>query len=395
MKRKIIVLLAAVCALSLAGGCGTKQKENGKQQEDNKQEEDGKQGEDGSLVSKSEIDYKVEDCVELGQYMGLDIVLGTYKVTDDEVKDEIRKMLISHPVYEETDKTTVEEGDFANIDYEGLKDGVAFEGGAAQGTNLEIGSNSFIEGFEEGLIGKKVGEKVALDLTFPENYQNEELAGQAVVFNVTINKIVNQVVLTYDDMTDEYVKENFTAEGYNNIKELKKGVKEDLNDNKELQKENDIKRELFVKLQENCKVELPEGLLDAKLSEYIEQFNVSLEYSGMEMKDYLASTNSTQEEFDEQVKQTVEDSLKNQLIMEAISKAEKIEADQEGYAAYKENVVTNYGYESEEALIEQYGEAYVRDAYISDKTLELLLDSVKVTYDAKMDAAEDEQSQEK
>ena len=81
--------------------------------------------------------------------------------------------------------------------------------------------------------------------------------------------------------------------------------------------------------------------------------------------------------------------------MEAISKAEKIEADQEGYAAYKENVVTNYGYESEEALIEQYGEAYVRDAYISDKTLELLLDSVKVTYDAKMDAAEDEQSQEK
>ena len=83
------------------------------------------------------------------------------------------------------------------------------------------------------------------------------------------------MVLTYDDMTDEYVKENFTAEGYNNIKELKKGVKEDLNDNKELQKENDIKRELFVKLQENCKVELPEGLLDAKLSEYIEQFNVS------------------------------------------------------------------------------------------------------------------------
>ncbi len=395
MKKKIIVLLAAVCALSLAGGCGTKQEENGKQEEDGKQEENGKQEESGSLVSKSEIDYKVEDCVELGEYMGLDLVLGTYKVTDDEVKSEIRKLLISHPVYEDTDKTTVEEGDFANIDYEGIKDGVAFNGGTAQGVNLEIGSDSFIDGFEDGLIGKKVGEKVALDLTFPETYQNEELAGQAVVFNVTINKIVNQVVLTYDDITDEYVADNFTYEGYNNIEEMEKGVKEELKENKELEKENDIKRALFVKLQENCKVELPEGLLDAKVSEYIEQFTASLEYSGMEMKDYLASTNATQEEFEEQAKQTVEDSLKNQLILEAISKKEKMEADEEGYAEYKENIVTNYGYESEEALIEQYGEAYVKDAYISDKTLELLLDNAKVTYDAKLDSAEEEQSEEK
>lgn len=132
MKKKLIVLLLAVCTMALAGGCGNK-KEDSKTQE-NTQEESGDDTQGSSTVSKPEqIDYDVEKCVQLGDYMGLEVTLGSYDVTDEDVKTHIESMLPSYPNYKDTDKTTVEEGDIANIDYEGLKDGVAFEGGTAQG----------------------------------------------------------------------------------------------------------------------------------------------------------------------------------------------------------------------------------------------------------------------
>ncbi len=179
MKRKLMLLLCAVCVAALAGGCGTG-KENNASGKENTEDVSGSEG------KKETIQYNSDDYVELGEYKGLEVSLGSYEVTQDDVKREIEAALLSYPVYEDTDKDTVEDGDFVNIDYEGVKDGVAFNGGTAQDSVLEIGSNSFIDGFEDGLIGVKVGEKVDLNLTFPENYQNQELAGQAVVFHVTI-----------------------------------------------------------------------------------------------------------------------------------------------------------------------------------------------------------------
>ena len=188
MKRKITALIIAVCAVSLIGGCG------GKGTSDKGQNTaEGTEDSDGETSATS---YNVDECVKLAEYKGLEVTLGAYEVKEEDVKSNIESTLASYPNYIDTDKTTVEEGDIANIDYEGLKDGVAFEGGTAQGANLEIGSNSFIDGFEDGLIGKKVGEDVELNLTFPEDYQNTELAGQAVVFKVKINKIVKEEFMT-------------------------------------------------------------------------------------------------------------------------------------------------------------------------------------------------------
>ena len=400
MKKKIIVLLAAVCAVSVIGGCGTKKEESSKADSKQESSQEETQSEDESKGSDSvsmsgKIEYNAEECVELGEYKGLELALAsTYEVTDEDVKSSIDSLLLSYPVYEDTDKTTVEEGDVANIDYEGIKDGVAFEGGTAQGANLEIGSNSFIEGFEEGLIGKKVGEKVSLDLTFPENYQNTELAGKAVVFKVTINKIVKKVDMTYETMTDDYVADNFVSQGYNTVDDMKKGVREQMENSSESAKQSDSQNALFVKLRENCKVTLPNGLLQEKADEYVQQFTENLKSTyDMTLKDYLESAGGTEEEYYEQVNQMIQESLENQIILEAIAKKENIEADDEGYAEYKASVVADFGFESEEALVEQYGEDYVKNAYIGDKTMEFLIDNAKITYDEKQDSADSEQKE--
>ncbi len=382
MKKRIIILLAALCAASLIGGCGTK-KENNKQ-ENNTQEST---QESDSGESTDQISYNAEECVELGEYMGVELTLGTYEVTEEEIQSNIDSMLTSYPKYEESDKTTVEEGDTVNIDYEGLKDDVAFDGGTAQDSYLEIGSGSFIDGFEDGLIGKKVGEKVKLNLTFPENYQNTELAGQDVVFNVTINKIVNKEIVTHETVADDFVASNFTSQGYKNVKELEAGVKEQLESSKETSKKTDTQNALFEKLRESCKVTLPEGLLDQKVKEYIDQFTTNMETSyGMKLEDYLSSINTTEDEFKQQAEQMMTDSLENQIILEAIAQKENIEADEEGYTEYKKGVVTDFGFESEEALIQQYGEDYVKNAYVSDKTMDILIENAKITYEDQKDS---------
>lgn len=391
MKKRIIILLAALCAASLIGGCGTK-KENDKQ-ESNSQEST---QESGSGESTEQISYNAEECVELGEYMGVEITLGTYEVTEEEIQSNIDSMLLSYPKYEDSDKTTVEEGDTVNIDYEGLKDDVAFDGGTAQDSYLEIGSGSFIDGFEDGLIGKKVGEKVKLNLTFPEDYQNTELAGQDVVFNVTINKIVNKEIVTHETVTDDFVASNFTSQDYKNVKELEAGVKEQLESSKESSKKTDTQNALFAKLRESCKVTLPEGLLDQKVNEYIDQFTTNMETSyGMKLEDYLSQINTTEEEFKQQAEQMMTESLQNQIILEAIAEKENIEADEEGFAEYKKGVVTDFGFESEDALIQQYGEDYVKNAYVSDKTMDILIENAKITYEEKADSTEENQSEDK
>lgn len=214
MKKKIVAVLLCLTLAFSVTGCGK-----------DKKSESVENTESTEVVSSAAIDFDPLDYVELGDYMGLSVALtDDYSVSDDDVKTFIENSVITnYPYYVDTDKTVVEDGDAVNIDYEGLKDGVAFSGGTATDTVLEIGSNTFIDGFEEGLIGAKVGDKVTLNLTFPESYQNTDLAGQAVVFNVTINKIVEKQDITYDNMTDEYVAYvNAKASlGYDTVDEMK------------------------------------------------------------------------------------------------------------------------------------------------------------------------------
>ena len=369
MKKKIVILLAAMCAVSLLGGCkSSEKKESG---------------------NESAIEYDAEDYVTLGEYKGIEVSLSsTYEVTEEDVRSNVEKMIASFPMYEDTDKTTVEDGDLVNIDYEGLKDGVAFDGGTAEDTVLEIGSGSFIDGFESGLIGANVGDQVTLNLTFPEDYKNNpDLAGVPVVFNVTVNKIVTKADMTYDTLTDEYVNSNFSSYGYGTVEELMKGVKSNLQEQNEYDKESDTQEAVIKKLAEVCTVkELPEGLLDERVTEYMAQMkdNIKNTYQ-MEMEDYYSALGTTEEEFKEQVVDYMQENLESELILQAIAKKEKIDGDDKEFEEYVKGVVEDYGYESEDALIEMYGEDYVRSVFINNKTLEFVTENAKITYGAKQE----------
>lgn len=370
MKKKLVVLLAAVCAVSMLGGCGSDKKND-------------KKSDKKESKSTASIDYNASDYVTLGDYLGMQVALDSnYEVTDDDVKSKIETLIASYPAYEDTDKTTVENGDFVNIDYEGLKDGVAFDGGTAKGTVLEIGSNKFIDGFESGLIGANVGDTVSLNLTFPENYQNTELAGQAVVFNVTINKIVTKQDINYDNITDQYVADNFSSQGYETVQALKDGVKEQLTKSNESTKETDTQSAILEKLQEVCTVNsLPDGVLDQRVKDYKDEMEKTLKDKyNMSVEDYLSSMNETQEQFDTEVNDYMQKNLEVELILTAIADKEGIEVDEDGYKEYINNIISNGNYADEDALMDEYGEDYVKNIYRNNKAMDLITEKAVVTY---------------
>ena len=249
-RRKVNMrkwLAAAAAALSVCmAGCGS--------------------GEESRIRS-----YDVEKYVTLCNYDGMDVeVAGDFEVSEEDVISYINDMLVYYPNYTDTDKQVVEDGDCVNIDYEGKKDGVAFNGGTAQGHVLEIGSNSFIDGFEEGLIGAKVGDTLDLNLTFPENYGTAELAGAAVVFTVTVNKIVDKEIVTYDTITDDFVTSNFSdmdsVESLYN--ETESYMKDDCEENRVVAE----RAAALDKLIEMSKIAVPDGLLEMKVDQYIQPF---------------------------------------------------------------------------------------------------------------------------
>lgn len=370
MKKKLVVLLAAVCAVSMLGGCGSDKKND-------------KKSDKKESKSTASIDYNASDYVTLGDYLGMQVALDSnYEVTDDDVKSKIETLIASYPAYEDTDKTTVENGDFVNIDYEGLKDGVAFDGGTAKGTVLEIGSNKFIDGFESGLIGANVGDTVSLNLTFPENYQSTELAGQAVVFNVTINKIVTKQDINYDNITDQYVADNFSSQGYETVQALKDGVKEQLTKSNESTKETDTQSAILEKLQEVCTVNsLPDGVLDQRVKDYKDEMEKTLQDKyNMSVEDYLSAMNQTQEEFDTEVNDYMQKNLEVELILTAIADKEGIEVDEDGYKEYINNIISNGNYADENALMDEYGEDYVKNIYRNNKAMDLITEKAVVTY---------------
>ena len=209
MKKKLCMLVLALCMTASVTACGSKEdtkssteakkedtKEESKQEDsqDNKEENSGEVTEDTRIVSVAPDE--MDQYIKVGEYKGLDVQEDVQEVTDSDIDIQIQTNLSQNLVEVEDENAEVKNGDVVNIDYEGKKDGVAFDGGTAEGFDLTIGSGSFIDGFEDGLIGAKKGETRDLNLTFPENYQAEELAGQDVVFTVKINAIKTTPELT-------------------------------------------------------------------------------------------------------------------------------------------------------------------------------------------------------
>ena len=380
MKKGIAMLLVCAAAgMTLLGGCS---KDNGAAGSSTAEAE-------GETIKAKTLlratDYDVKDYVTLmDDYMNLSVELDSdYAVTEEAVNDYIQNSVLPYyPVYTKGDKTTVESGDVVNIDYTGTLNGEAFDGGSDTGYNLEIGSGQFIDGFEDGLIGANVGESRDLNLTFPEDYPSADMAGQAVVFHVTVNGIMNAADATLDTVDDAYVAQNFSTYGLSTVDDMNAYFTDMLSSQYENERLMDLQTKVMEQLEAGCEVELPEGLLDARKDQVIQQTEASAQQAGSSYEDYIASYYgySTAEEFEAYVEETLQEQLVQELILEAIVEDQDVSINTADFDDFVAQYVSYYGFEDEEAFFENYGgEDFVKLSFAENIAYQNVMDAAKTT----------------
>lgn len=319
-------------------------------------------------------EYQASDYVTLGEYKGLSVSLEPLKVTDEDIDEEVRYYVQMADALETLTEGTVQEGDTANIDYEGKLNGDAFDGGTAKGYDLVIGSHSFIDGFEDGLIGVSVGQTVDLPLTFPENYMSEELAGKEVVFTVTVNEIKRM-----PELTDELASTVSNGE-YTDAESYRESIRTMLEENNESQKEYFIKSELLTQVVNVSEIkEYPQEMLDYGYNNMVSYYKEYAESFEMEYADFLSTYfGLTEEEFDNQINEMVKQNLRQEMFLKAIAEAEGFEVSDEEYAAGCERYAEENGYDTAEELVAAYGESVVRISLLQDKVLDFLMDNAVI-----------------
>ena len=393
MKKKFLRwMLLAIACVQIAG-CGTG---NGQSQTQESTEQAGavtatEDATDESAQTGTEEapvetiyfeDINIDDYVTLGEYKGLQVIQSKPEVTQQEVDDFIQYTLsVSRHTVPVTDRDVVQNGDVANIDYEGKKDGVAFEGGTAAGYDLEIGSGSFIPGFEEGLVGAKVGETKDLTLTFPENYQAADLAGQEVVFTVTVNSIS-----TYHEheLNDEFVKE-LGIEGVTNVKEFEDYAKEGLRQQAENEYIYNVQMQLMTLAMQNATIKEPPAELIAKhKSMNISQAEYQAAIYGMDMETFVQGYYGVDmETFDTQMESRATDTAKQALLCYKIALEEEIEITEEEMNADFEEKYASMGYASADDLKAAVDIKEYKDSMLLDKVVNFLVDNAAITNDVK------------
>ncbi|MBR6159365.1 MAG: trigger factor [Lachnospiraceae bacterium] len=395
MKRKSIAfLLAAVMTVSLAGCAGkTETPVSGDTAVSNNvttavSEDDPTDGEAVSAnnepieVTESFVEYDIHDCVKLGDYKNMKVTLeDKYEVTEEALISNVNLILTYYAKYEDTDKKVVENGDVANIDYVGKKDGVAFDGGTAQGYDLEIGSGTFIPGFEDGLVGVNVGDTVDLNLTFPENYGNADLAGADVVFTVTVNSIKEKILYTYDTVTDEYVNSIF---GYDSKEDLFDAVEAEMKEDNEVNMDTDTRQAVLNELMNSSEVTIPDGLLEQKVEQWIQLFK-NQAVRDTDLSTYLKDNyDMTEDEFVNRITEEMSDTLKQELLLEALADDMEFKVTDEEVDDYLNNSVTSSGYESLDEMLFVYSNQfetakdYLAKNYRYTQALKRLAGNVKV-----------------
>lgn len=321
--------------------------------------------------------------VELGDYSNLEVTVEKGTVTEENVISYINRMLEYNLGYAAIDKKTVEMGDFVRIDYEGLVDGEEVPNGSATNIVLEVGAKNVMEGFDESLCGREAGSEFQVNLKFPDpNPSNPELSGKEIVFQVRLREIVQKVEMTYEDLTDEYVKEHMQDQEYTSVQELKDAVSEYLNSTNDYYAENNTRAAVVEKLTEICSVtEIDAEILQQRVAEYEKQFRESCRTQyNMEFEEFLEMYRMTEADFHEQSVRTMEENLKEEMILLAIGKKEGIGLDEKRYAEYVETMMQNYQYETEDDLYQAFGREYIEDACMCNQILTMLVEKADVTY---------------
>lgn len=327
---------------------------------------------DNGLVMVVNVEVKPE--FELGAYKGIEIAKPDYTVNEDEVTLRLDEMRNKASRLVDVEGRAIENGDNTVIDFEGFVDGVAFEGGKGEDYSLVIGSNTFIPGFEEQLIGKNKGEEVEVNVEFPAEYHAENLAGKPATFKVVVKNIQSKEL---PELNDEFAAD--TTE-FNTLEELKNDLKAKVEEEAKNRADAEMRNSLVEKISEGTEVEVPNAMVETQINNMLMELNYQLQYQGLQLEQLLQMTGRSMEDLRNEKREEATKLVKSSLILEAIAKAENVEVSEAEVEAEVEKMAKMYNMEVEKIksvmrptdLEDIKGQLKIR------KTIDLLVDSAKL-----------------
>ena len=310
--------------------------------------------------------------VELGKYKGIDLKKVEYTVEDKDIEHELGHMQEHNSRLVSIDNRALENGDIATIDFEGFVDGVAFDGGKAEGHELEIGSGAFIPGFEDQLVGMNIDEEKEITVTFPKEYFSKDLAGKEAMFKVKLHEIKKKEL---PELDDEFAKD---VSEFDTLEELKASIKEKLEKDNEQKAKYETEDAAIKAVCEKVKVEIPSGMVEMEVENMLKDFEQRLAYQGLKMEQYLKMIGKTEEEVKKEYEPQAIEAIKSRLTLEAIIKAEKIEATEQEITEKLEEMAKNYGKKVEEISDNENLKKYIKEGIESEKAIDYIVKNAKI-----------------
>lgn len=372
MKKKLVAAMLVMCMALSATACGgsdTKDTKTETAQDTEDKKESSSDTKKSSTATRLVSVSDVSKYVTIGEYKGLTLDRSSITVTDEDVQAEIDYNLQENGT--EVSDGTVEEGDTVTINFTGTIDGKEFDGGSAEDYDLVIGEGGMIDGFEDGIIGMKKGETKELDLTFPDDYYEESVAGKAVVFTITLQKFTRP-----SELTDEWVAANTE---YKTVDEYREAVKKELETNEANTADYDLYNNAWSEVLANSEIkEYPKEDVDQAVKAYKELNESYIKEAGMEMSDFLEAQGMSEEDYEDDCQQYAESKVEQNLIVQGIMDAEGLSLDDDDMQSLKDELVSEYGYESIDELIADYGEQEVNESLALLRVERFIVDNATV-----------------
>ena len=316
--------------------------------------------------------FQVKPEAELGKYKGIEVKKIEYNVTDEDINHELSHMQEHNARLINIEDRPVEKGDITVIDFEGFVEGKAFEGGKAENHELEIGSNTFIPGFEDQIIGMKKEEEKDINVKFPDEYFSKDLAGKDATFKVKLHEIKKKEL---PELNDEFAKD--TSE-FDTLDELKKSIKDKMEKENEQKQKYETEEEVIKAVCNNIKVDIPSGMIETETENMLKDIENRLSYQGLKLDQYLKMLGKTKEEMQKEYEPQAIEAIKSRLMLEAVIKAEKIEATDDEIEEKMKEMAKNYGRENDEEFMKNENVAnYIKEGIKSEKAINFLVENAK------------------
>ncbi|MBR3249467.1 MAG: trigger factor [Clostridia bacterium] len=322
------------------------------------------------LIFTAVVQTKPE--IELGKYKGIEIKKVEYNVSDDDINHELGHMQEHNSRLITVEDRPVEDGDITVIDFVGSVDGVEFEGGKAENHELTIGSNTFIPGFEEQIIGMNIDDVKDIKVKFPDEYFSKDLAGKDAVFKVTLHEIKKKELPQLDD---EFAKD---ASEFDTLDELKADIKAKLEKQNEERAKYETEDSVIKAVCENAKLDIPSGMIEIEVENMIKDMEQRLAYQGLKFEQYMQMMGKTEEEFKKEAEPQAIEAIKSRLALEAIIEKENIEASDEEVSEKLKEMAKNYGKTEDDFKDNENIKEYIKNGIKSEKAIEFLVKNAKM-----------------